>query len=150
MWTVLNKQRSLYSAWYLPIIYLFLKTISVPARVVHSPRNVTVNESGVAIMTCSGYGNPVPFITWLRYGLLMTNTSRITIIAGLLRIRRVTINDTGIYICNVGNSLKNASSSGYLTVQGWKMNIKFISREYFPFLRKVINISFQCRLQFIE
>ena len=81
-------------------------------------RNGTVNESDVAEMTCAGYGIPQPTVTWSLKGNTLTNSSRVTVVRGNLRIGDVSRNDAGLYSCTVENYLGKEMSSAYLTVQG--------------------------------
>ncbi len=77
-----------------------------------------MNESDVAEITCSGYGNPTPVVTWSVNGRVLTNDSRVTVIRGNLSIRNVRRNDTGVYTCVVKNYLRKKEYSVHLTVQG--------------------------------
>ncbi|XP_028396444.1 roundabout homolog 1-like [Dendronephthya gigantea] len=92
-------------------------TVLVPARLVKFPRNTTVNESGVADMTCSSHGHPEPQVTWSTNGTVLANSSRITLYGGNLQIRNVKRGDTGWYSCTARNYLNHQTASGYLTVQ---------------------------------
>ena len=77
-----------------------------------------MNESDVAEITCIGYGVPEPSVTWSSRGHVLTNSSRVSVADGYLRIRNVTRTDTGSYSCVVQNELKKQRYSVYLTVQG--------------------------------
>ena len=94
---------------------------TVPAQFEIFPRNTTVNESDVAEITCSGYGNPKPNVTWSMNERVLSNDSRITVVDGKLSIKNVRRNDTGIYFCTVENYLRKWKYPFYLTVQGGVM-----------------------------
>ena len=106
--------------WYIDLIVVVHARLffTVPARFSIFPRNTTVNESDVAEITCGGYGNPEPEVTWSRSEKVLSNSNRISIIDGKLRIRNVTRKDEGLYSCTVENYLQSKNISVYLTVQG--------------------------------
>ena len=88
-------------------------------------------EAGsTTILTCVGFGNPTPYITWRRGATELSNGSRTTIyeelvmengvtfVQSILEICSVGEADGGQYSCTVGNTLGNASVNFELSVSG--------------------------------
>lgn len=92
------------------------------------PVNQTVYVGESVVLKCSPpRGNPVPSITWLQHGSLVSNTSRTFISAkGNLTISPVTKADQGLYICRADSPLGTRDSHGAsLTVKG-RMTMVYI------------------------
>ena len=108
-----------------------------PPQVVISPRNSTVEAGSTTILTCVGFGNPTPYITWRRGTTELSNGSRTTIyeelvtengvnfVQSILEICSVGEADDGQYSCTVSNALGNASVNFELSVTavGGKLDI---------------------------
>ena len=77
---------------------------------------------------CQAVGEPVPDISWYFNGVMINvsdNSSKYMIMSRLLNITttentltvyNVTSSDVGTYTCNASNFIKNAETSGILTV----------------------------------
>ncbi|KAL9979513.1 hypothetical protein ACROYT_G017187 [Oculina patagonica] len=90
------------------------ESISSPAVVV-SPVTLTVNEGGPASFQCSASGNPEPAIMWRK----LDNQSEIAqsaVSEGMLQLKNVTGNDSGVYQCSATNILGNARAVAQLEV----------------------------------
>ncbi|CAL1534035.1 unnamed protein product [Lymnaea stagnalis] len=83
-----------------------------------APGNQSVVSSGMAVMDCRVDTRPVPTFTWIKEGLVLTESSRTKITqvdAGhsMLQIINVTYSDVGRYVCNVSSrTLPQYVSSG--------------------------------------
>ena len=87
-----------------------------------------VNVSSTVLLTCVGYGVPVPSLTWSKMGTLVVNDSMITIIEeqvtesripfakSVLEICGSEIQHSGRYTCTAQNELMNDSAMFELTV----------------------------------
>nr|CAI5850888.1 unnamed protein product [Callosobruchus analis] len=73
------------------------------------PKDVyTILKGKTAFLECASIGNPVPKVVWLKQkGQLPTN--RIEMLKGGLKIRDVTSQDEGVYICNHTNAFGTIS-----------------------------------------
>jgi len=66
------------------------------------PRDVTVEEGGLAQMTCVGQGNPSPLLLWGKNGVQLRSIGRVSISSnGTLSIRSVQQEDSGTYECRL-------------------------------------------------
>lgn len=75
-------------------------------------------DSNVSI-ECAPYGEPVPKIEWLGiHKNILVNDNKTNIEPGLLTIRNLSIEDSGIYECIAKNSYGLISHSITLKVQG--------------------------------
>ena len=93
-----------------------------------SPGNSTVVEGSTLLLTCVGFGEPTPSVTWSTGGVQLSNNSRITIyeelvtengvdfVQSILEICSTEEADGGQYSCTVGNALGNASVNFELSV----------------------------------
>ena len=89
-----------------------------------------MTAGSTTILTCVGFGNPTPYITWRRGATELSNGSRTTIyeelvtengvrfVQSILEICSVGEADDGQYSCTVGNALGNASVNFELSVTG--------------------------------
>ena len=94
------------------------------------PENQTVYVGESVVLRCSPpRGNPVPTITWLQDGNLVSNTSRTFISAkGNLTISPVTKADKGFYTCRANSPLGTRNSQeAALTVNGTYMYINMMT-----------------------
>ena len=90
------------------------ESISSPAVVV-SPVTLTVNEGGSASFQCSASGNPEPAVVWSK----LDNRSEITqsaVSGGMLQLKNVTGNNSGVYQCSATNILGNSREVVQLAV----------------------------------
>ena len=99
-----------------------------PPQVVISPGNSTVVEGSTLLLTCVGFGEPTPSVTWSTGGVQLSNNSRITIyeelvtengvdfVQSILEICSAEEADGGQYSCTVGNALSNVSVNFELSV----------------------------------
>ena len=93
------------------------ESISTPTVVI-SPINPKVRENQNAVFQCSATGNPPPLVTWSRPNALSWTDRLQYEPNGKLVVRRVTLSDTGKYICVGKNLLGSANHSVMLTVEG--------------------------------
>ena len=90
-------------------------------------------EAGsTVLLTCVGFGDPVPSVTWSTQGVALSNSSQVTIyeelgtedgvdfVQSILAISNVEEPNGGHYTCTVGNTLGNASAKFelYVTATG--------------------------------
>ena len=85
-------------------------------------------EGSTLLLTCVGFGEPTPSVTWSTGGVQLSNNSRITIyeelvtengvdfVQSILEICSAEEADGGQYSCTVGNALGNASVNFELSV----------------------------------
>jgi len=115
------------------------------------PVNQTVYVGESVVLKCSPpRGNPVPSITWLQHGSLVSNTSRTFISAkGNLTISPVTKADQGLYICRANSPLGTRDSHGAsLTVKGRMMYILFFKCRIVEFHQKEVQLFTGCVVLF--
>ena len=93
------------------------ESISTPTVVI-SPMNPKVRENQNAVFQCSATGNPPPLVTWSRPNTLSWTDRLQYEPNGKLVVRRVTLADSGKYICIGKNLLGSANHSVMLTVEG--------------------------------
>ena len=101
------------------------------------PGNQTVYVGESVVLKCSPpRGNPVPTITWLQDGSLVSNTSRTFISAkGNLTISLVTKADQGLYICRANSPLGTRNSQeAWLTVKGMVINLMMVYIDVYQFV----------------
>ena len=102
-------------------------------------------EAGsTVLLACVGFGDPSPSVTWSTQGIVLSNSSQITIyeeletvdgvdfVQSILAICSVEKADEGDYICSLGNALGNVSVNFELSVGGrWIIYVAFfMSRTY--------------------
>ena len=74
-------------------------------------------------LTCEGRAAPTPDITWIRDGVVLTNTSNINIVTNIitdnqrnrlstLTVSVFTITEEGNYTCSVSNTVESVVTSG--------------------------------------
>jgi len=111
-------------------------TVLRPAEVVLLTENTLVSAGNTILLTCIGYGNPLPSLSWERVGHdVLRNDRRTTIFESMtvrngakfarsiLQICEVTDGeDTGVFSCTSGNVLYNHSATVELTVHGTLYN----------------------------
>ena len=100
------------------------KSISSPTIVV-SPETLTVNEGETASFQCSVSGNPEPAVSWGKLG----NQSKISQSAaseGKLELKKLTVNDSGVYQCSATNILGNSQEVVRLAVNGEFLEILMV------------------------
>ena len=86
-------------------------------------------EAGsTVVLACVGFGDPSPSVTWSTQGVVLNNSSQITIyeeveteegvdfVQSILEICSAEEADEGEYICTVGNALGNVSVNFELSV----------------------------------
>ena len=84
------------------------------------PENQTVYPGESVVMKCTlPRGFPVPTVSWLHDGNLVTNTSKTLIsVKGNLTISSVTKADEGSYVCRSKSPLGTQDSHGALLTVG--------------------------------
>ena len=95
-----------------------------------SPQNSTVEAGSTVLLACVGFGDPSPSVTWSTQGVVLSNSSQITIyeeletvdgvdfVQSILAICSVEKADEGDYTCSLGNALGNVSVNFELSVGG--------------------------------
>jgi len=79
---------------------------------------VIILDSNVSI-ECAPYSEPVPTVKWLGvHKTILTNDNKTNIESGLLTIRNLSIEDSGVYDCIAENTYGKISHSITLQVQG--------------------------------
>ncbi|XP_068728171.1 inactive tyrosine-protein kinase transmembrane receptor ROR1-like isoform X3 [Montipora capricornis] len=122
------------------------KTIVRKAPAFDRPlNNETVSKGGRATFKCYASGNPLPDITWYKHGKPIPDESGLYIVArrswgARLRIREVTLNDAGAYLCVANNSEGTASAEAFLVVN---VTLKPSSAETEPTLEAASPVTAQ-------
>ena len=109
-----------------------------PAQVVLAPGNTTVTSGSILMITCLGFGSPLPTIIWRKGDGQLTNgsdsdinvyenlltESGVTLSRSVLEICSVNLADEGEYSCSSVNDFGNDSVSFQLlvNVQGKSAN----------------------------
>ena len=97
----------------------------VPPVITTPPEDTTVIAPNPALLTCTARGIPQPEVYWLREGVRLTNSERITItqtevaeesIQSSLEINDTHLGDAGLYHCVVENTIGTESADGQLIV----------------------------------
>jgi len=91
--------------------------ISAPGIFV-SPSMQTVSENKTAKFTCSGRGYNTAVVTWRRLGKPLPKERVFLGETGVLKIKRVTFMDSGLYMCTVNSPSGIAQATVRLRVQG--------------------------------
>ena len=103
---------------------------AAPPQVVISPRNTTVEAGSTTVLSCVGFGDPIPNVTWTRGATELSNGSRTTIyerlvssngmmfVQSILQICSIGETDNGQYSCTVDNAVGYASVDFELSVTG--------------------------------
>ena len=80
---------------------------------------VTTLLGQTAELECVATGNPPPVVSWRRGAQVLPGLEgRVSLLAGLLRVAAVTLDDEGVYTCMAVNSVGVASSDVELIVYG--------------------------------
>ena len=80
---------------------------------------VTTLLGQTAELECVATGNPPPVVSWRRGAQALPGLEgRVSLLAGLLRVATVTLDDEGVYTCTAVNSVGVASSDVNLIVYG--------------------------------
>jgi len=103
-----------------------------PATIeVHPNNHVEINAGNSLILTCVGYGVPLPFLYWSRGGRELTNNSRVIITEDMalegdsgvavvklsMEICRSGTTDAGFYSCTAVNDIGNSTFMFMLSVR---------------------------------
>jgi len=118
--------------------YIYVKSFSAepyPAEVVIHPSQTTNTIAGTTtVLTCVGYGVPVPSINWSRNGTILSNSSQIlihtklsveddsgvTYVHSVLTLCNTKLSAAGSYSCISDNGLGNDSFIFELHVEATK------------------------------
>ena len=93
------------------------ESISSPVVTI-SPMKLTVRENQNAVFQCSATGNPRPTITWSQaHGSGLSDSLQFEP-NGKLVVRKVTLADSGRYICAARSAFGSANISASLQVEG--------------------------------
>ena len=96
------------------LLYLRFLFSSVPPRITTEPEReskVSVGEN--LMLTCSGFGDPLPEVTWNKEG----QTLRLFNVTGpVLRLVNVTREDFGSYKCTAKNKVGQASRPALVNI----------------------------------
>ena len=111
-----------------------------PPQILISPGNSTVEAGNTITLSCAGFGDPIPSITWSMGRTQLINNSQTTIYEELvtevgenfvhstLEICSIEEANGGVYTCTVGNAIGNTSYSFELSVIAAGNNILYICR----------------------
>ena len=91
--------------------------ISAPGIFV-TPAVQTVSENKTARFTCYSRGYNTAVVKWRRLGKLLPKDRTILGETGVLKIKRVTFMDSGLYMCTVNSPSGIAQATVMLRVQG--------------------------------
>ena len=95
-----------------------LVVVSPPRFAVKPPAKVVAWVGGILILNCSATGDPLPVVTWKKQGGQLP-VRRSQQINGDLVIRRVTVNDKGIYSCVSTNAgVFKSEADTFIEVKG--------------------------------
>ena len=95
-----------------------LVVVSPPRFIVKPPAKVVAWVGGILILNCSATGDPLPVVTWKKQGGQLP-VRRSQQINGDLVIRRVTVNDKGIYSCVSTNAgVFKSEADTFIEVKG--------------------------------
>ena len=110
--------------------YLLNLPLAATPRIVIYPSNSTVEAGSITVLSCVGFGDPIPNVTWTRGATELSNGSRTTIyerlvtsngvtfVQSILQICSVGETDIGQYSCTVDNAVGNTSVDFELSVTG--------------------------------
>ena len=88
----------------------------VPVQFTTLPKNLTVNETNVIVVSCDASGFPKPYFTWTKDGQVLSQLKK-------LNIQRSNRSNAGIYVCTASNGVgQDKTAKAYVTVQ-----CKFVS-----------------------
>lgn len=91
-----------------------LDTSVLPTALV-APAKQTVDEGLSTFLSCQVTGDPYPSIQWSKVGGTLTDNHVIE--GGLLRIKEVTKDDEGMYVCVAQNKKGVEQATGILNVR---------------------------------
>ncbi|XP_075991256.1 uncharacterized protein LOC142986608 isoform X6 [Anticarsia gemmatalis] len=108
------------------------------------PFNKVVEEGDNVTFKCAVKGQPVPWVTWDKDGIIITPSARITMkdkdeLLRILEIEQVSIEDVGIYRITVENEYGRAEASARLEVITQKGKFYGGVRAYSPSPRKSLS-----------
>ena len=114
-----------------------------PALVVVYPDDVEVLAGDSLLLTCIGYGIPLPSLSWLKNGQTITNSSKIfisdsiisrgstSLVRSSLLLCNASIEDSGDYSCTASNYITDSKSENFsVSVQCTFTTLALL--EYFP------------------
>ena len=96
-----------------------------PALVVVYPDDVEVLAGDSLLLTCVGYGIPLPLLSWQKNGETLTNNSKIfisestvsrantTLVRSSLLLCNASIEDSGGYSCTANNYIMDSKSENF-------------------------------------
>ena len=88
---------------------------SVAPTAIVTPANQTVDEGESTVLLCQVTGDPYPTIQWNKVGSILTGNH---VVEGtLLRIKEVTRDDEGMYVCVAQNKKGVKQATGMVTVR---------------------------------
>ena len=91
---------------------------TAPPSITEYPSDLVVAAGTTATFLCTFWADPEPTVEW-RFGeVVITGTRYVVSPSGALTVATVTLDDAGVYICNVSNTYGWENASAELTVQG--------------------------------
>ena len=112
--------------------------ISAPGILV-MPSVQTVSENKTAKFTCAGRGYNTAVVTWKRLGKRLPEGRTVLGESGVLKIKRVTFFDSGLYLCTVNSPSGIAQATVRLKVQG-RFDLSLIVNNRFVIYVKVLKV----------
>ena len=95
----------------------FLVVFSLPRFTVKPPDKVIAWVNGTLTLNCRATGDPQPIVSWKKQRAKLP-VGRSQQINGALMIRKITLNDTGYYICTATSAgVFDVETVNYIEVQ---------------------------------
>lgn len=77
---------------------IFVSIATVPAEIIIHPPATGIYSNSV-ILTCVGYGSPIPTVTWHRNGAIITNSSGVNIYYSQVTENSITFSHSLLEFC---------------------------------------------------
>jgi len=85
--------------------------INVPVQFTTLPKNLTVNETNVIVVSCDASGFPKPYFTWTKDGQVLSQLKK-------LNIQSSHRSNSGMFVCTASNGVgQDKTAKAYVTVQ---------------------------------
>ena len=112
-----------------------------PARIeIHPNDHIEINAGNSLVLTCVGYGVPLPFVYWSRGDMELANNSRVIITKDMtleddsrvavvklsMEICSSRLTDAGVYSCTAVNDVGNNTFTFMLSVRNEEGKTPFI------------------------
>ena len=99
--------------------FVFLFLLSVPPYFVVKPVNKSVVQVKTLWLHCHANGSPVPKLRWLKDGMPVNSSGRVTVyFNGSLSILSTQVSDAGKFICEAENVAGRATVFAFVAIFG--------------------------------